>query len=759
MSAEHETTSTTTTLPPAAVAVPSSKSGDEIYLWKMTLEEIKSWLHGTHPLFPKPPQRKQLSSNMGEYEQMEEEKKFQTKQTEYTNKLNESNTQLSNLCMALQSASKESSSEHHDSNHEPHAKRIKTEKYPSQSDKPQTQRDIFNILDPSFSRGKNVVHLPGAILARITIGGLMNAMAGQRGGVVQPTTAKPMPGSNVTDTTTIPTAGSSNITVEQLRTKAIGLSHVIAARLEMDMMQSTPKRIIEMLCPKMTLGELVSIRRRIYDTVVLGRGTNASANAAALERADDLPVAARVGMHDIDKYKKCKVCGNNDQGGFVLDRKNGDLICTECGTIATESLMHEGSQFRKFEGEEDRNHHGDVANPLYSNAYNMGTSLSGVSMSVGAGVAGWGSGGRGAGGLETILKNIHNYTEMNISQFGKEEKKTRVGYKDRQKKEAFVQMTHVADALSLHQAVLQRAKELFAGFRDDRELVQQFKGVLAACLCEAFDQLSKDGQQLLKVRAGEEKNGAAGSGTASNKNVATAHSLSARASRRSELHSSNLAGKGGLFLNTENAKKEESLTNSQAPMNEAEKKPVSTWNLDDTRSWLLEASKSIAKQWHKTSPKGTLAEIEGSLVQHTLTLCSLLEQELARGGAKGAINRQKVVTPRVQMGTLGIKWQHKHERGSGGAGGVGNSGRGVGRPGQARMNGRSAGQILILKTAKKLSEAIQDQRAGEAFHRELSALRSRQEAHKRRLQRDVASAQRLNQMKRKPWLQARVQSS
>ncbi len=134
------------------------------------------------------------------------------------------------------------------------------------------------------------------------------------------------------------------------------------------------------------------------------------------------------------QFKKCKVCGNNDQGAFVLDRKNGDLICTNCGTIATESLMHEGSQFRKFEGEEDRNHHGDVANPLYSNAYNMGTSLSGVSMSVGAGMAGWGSGGRGAGGLETILKNIHNYTEMNISQFGKEEKKTRVGYKDRQKK-------------------------------------------------------------------------------------------------------------------------------------------------------------------------------------------------------------------------------------------------------------------------------------------------------------------------------------
>ena len=135
------------------------------------------------------------------------------------------------------------------------------------------------------------------------------------------------------------------------------------------------------------------------------------------------------------------MCGNNEQGKFALDKKNGDLICTDCGTVATESLMHEGTQFRKFEGEEDRNHHGDVANPLYSNAYNMGTSLGAVSVAVGAGVGGQGSGGQK--GLETILKNIHNYTEMNISQFGKDEKKTRIGYKDKQKKVSFLECARI----------------------------------------------------------------------------------------------------------------------------------------------------------------------------------------------------------------------------------------------------------------------------------------------------------------------------
>lgn len=137
--------------------------------------------------------------------------------------------------------------------------------------------------------------------------------------------------------------------------------------------------------------------------------------------------------------------------------------------------MHEGSQFRKFEGEADRNHHGDAGNPLYSNAHNMSTTLGGMS-TMGMVRGGIGSGKRS--NLETILRNAHAYTELNVSQFGKTDRRTRVGYKDKQKKGAFVQMTHVGDALSLHEAVVQRAKELFAGFRDDRELVQQFKGVI-----------------------------------------------------------------------------------------------------------------------------------------------------------------------------------------------------------------------------------------------------------------------------------------
>ncbi len=327
-------------------------------------------------------------------------------------------------------------------------------------------------------------------------------------------------------------------------------------------------------------------------------------------------------------------------------------------------------------------------------------------------------------------------------------------------------MTHVADALSLHQAVLQRAKELFAAFRDDRELVQQFKPVLAACLCEAFDQLSKGGRQILKVKAGNHKTGGTTKEVGKN-------DMNSRATKRSEMHSSSLAGKGGVFLNTEEKKKEDKLKSSvstKPPPTKLELQPASTWNLDDTRSWLLHASKNIAKQWHELQkeetkpgskiklgsiPKGSLAEMEGMLVSHTQTLCVVLEKELAstsRGGS--GFNKQRVRTPRVnEMGKLGIKWQHKHERGSGGAGGIGNNAM---RDRQQNGSKKTAGQILILKTAKALSFTLKDPISGEAIHRELRLLLSQQDARKKQDMRDVASSHRLNQMKRKPWIQARL---
>ena len=618
--------------------------------------------------------------------------------------------------------------------------------------------DVVDPVDPIDDAARELKSTTGGKLSQLTVSGLINGMAGVQGGLVankqldinydNPSTTNSSQADFKKLVTEKGIPSLQNATLSQLKLLATALHQGIQTRIETDVLITTPLRIQEMLAPDLLQSEFKAIRRRVYDTVILGKGMGKMEQEGA-----DLPTAASGGVHDVEKFKKCKSCGNNDQALFVLDRKNGDVICSNCGTVVSESLMHEGSQFRKFEGEADRNHHGDAANPLYSNAHNMSTTLGGVQMTTGAGIGGFGSQKRG---LETVLRNAHAFTELNISQFGKGDRRTRTGYKDKQKKDAFVQMTHCGDALNLHEAVVQRSKELFAGFRDDRELVQQFKGVIAACLCEAFDQLSSSGKAILKQQLEE---------------VPQESFVSSRASRRNELHHANLAGKGGLQLDFSAMKHD-----TKEQLSTVAQKPAASWDLDDCRSWLLEASRSIAQQWIEERkkegaddkiPSGAQEELEGKLVEHAITICNALEGELKQINAKLTQGRGRVVTPRVNdMAKLGIKWQHSYERGSGGKGGVGGSGvkgdakrKRLATTAKPRGGGRTAGQTLILKTAKKLGLLLKDNFAGRAIHKELRTLVGKQEAQKRKERLEEQTRQRFAQMQRKPWLQARAQAT
>lgn len=369
-------------------------------------------------------------------------------------------------------------------------------------------------------------------------------------------------------------------------------------------------------------------------------------------------------------------------------------------------------------------------------------------------MGGW-EGGRGS--LETILRNTHAYTELNVSQYGKTDRRTRIGYKDRQKKEAFVQMAHTGDALNLNEAVVQRAKELFAGFRDDRELVQQFKGVLAACLCEAFEQLAREGKggYLVKNVGAERKPEIQQDSSDPEQQAAV---LTGRAARRNELHNTTLAGRGGIELDFSNvaAKQEDKEENGDLLL----QKPAATWDLEDCRSWLLEASRTIAQEWVRQRqeapmaekskwPTGSLEELEGNLVEHSITLCEHLEEELNQA-ASNISSKQRVITPRVNdMSKLGIKWQRLATTQSSGSK----------RPATvaATSSTKTAGQVLILKTAKKLASVLNDDLAGEAIHRELRAVVGKQDERKRQKVLEEKSRQRFHQMQRKPWLQARAQ--
>jgi len=129
--------------------------------------------------------------------------------------------------------------------------------------------------------------------------------------------------------------------------------------------------------------------------------------------------------------------------------------------------LNETSAFRKFEGEEDKNHHGPAHNDLFSSSHNLRTAI---------------AGGRGT----DTLRRTADYVEMNLSQFGKDERRTRIGYKDQQKKKAFDKMKHLSSSLNLHDTVLDKAQVMFSGYRNAMEHVHQFPAVIAACVISAW---------------------------------------------------------------------------------------------------------------------------------------------------------------------------------------------------------------------------------------------------------------------------------
>lgn len=250
--------------------------------------------------------------------------------------------------------------------------------------------DLIQIEDDA---ARDLKTTAGGKLSQLTVSGIINGLSGNPGGIVNKKN-QPLSSIDAKILDAIPTARNVSLTI--LHKLAQDLYRSIQTQIEADVLVTTPGRIQQMLASDLSNAEFKSIRKRIYDTVVLGRGL-------AQPEGIDIPTANNQGVHALEKFKKCVSCGATDQSVFVLDRKNGDVICSLCGTVNSESLMHEGSQFRKFEGELDRNHHGDTQNPLYSNAHNMSTGLGGIQPTSGAGVGGFGS-NRGRG-LETILRN------------------------------------------------------------------------------------------------------------------------------------------------------------------------------------------------------------------------------------------------------------------------------------------------------------------------------------------------------------------
>lgn len=208
-----------------------------------------------------------------------------------------------------------------------------------------------------------------------------------------------------------------------------------------------------------------------------------------VEKQDSMTAwQSMVGHDKIYSDMKCNSCGNKDQNYFKQIPYTGDTVCLGkngegCGMVVQDHRVEEGAEFRRFSDDEgkDRNHFGPSPDPLMSDSENMRTTIIGSDASY------------------KKLLQAHQYVEMNLSNMGTDDRRTRIEYKNHHKKEIFELMTHIAASQSIHQSVVDAAKIEFARYRDLMDHVHKPHSVAAACLIIAFEEIWKSGNvNLLK---------------------------------------------------------------------------------------------------------------------------------------------------------------------------------------------------------------------------------------------------------------------
>lgn len=175
------------------------------------------------------------------------------------------------------------------------------------------------------------------------------------------------------------------------------------------------------------------------------------------------------------------------------------MVCNNnCGAVVIAHQVHGGEMYRKFKDDtakEDRSHHGKPRNKRFSDAWNLRTEIP-----------------RSSSKLSRELRNAQDKLEMNLSNYGKDERKTRVGFKELQKKQVFEHIDRVGLELRLGSPVLRRAKDIFCNYRDAKEQIHNLLRVVAVCIIAAYREgrmkgeiLSLD-EELRVMRRREEEN-------------------------------------------------------------------------------------------------------------------------------------------------------------------------------------------------------------------------------------------------------------
>ncbi|GBG27987.1 Transcription initiation factor IIB [Hondaea fermentalgiana] len=247
-------------------------------------------------------------------------------------------------------------------------------------------------------------------------------------------------------------------------------------------MEDLEAQIVHQLCPDRTLASVEALMPAVRDKhEEAARKRNKVADAANLL---------------VTNYR-CVNCRNADQGLFLEDYKHGQVTCRRCGVVLEDRRVHDGEWKRQFSGDDNPSQHGPAPDPRFSSGHNLRTHISGGS--------GKGAGSKLSKKELTDLKTFQDRIEMDLSNMtasATDMQRTRIGYKDQQKKKVFMLIDDVGASLHLHEKVVQYAQGLFATYRDALEQVQQRDAVTAACLILALREVTRDGGNALSGRGG-----------------------------------------------------------------------------------------------------------------------------------------------------------------------------------------------------------------------------------------------------------------
>ena len=82
-------------------------------------------------------------------------------------------------------------------------------------------------------------------------------------------------------------------------------------------------------------------------------------------------------------------------------------------------------------------------------------------------------------------------TEMDLSQIGQDERRVREGFKSEQKQKAYKLIDDHSNRLRIHPSVVNKAMDEFSSYRDFKQALQDFEGIVAACLYLSYEEMAR----------------------------------------------------------------------------------------------------------------------------------------------------------------------------------------------------------------------------------------------------------------------------